>query len=435
MTSPSNKFVLNSHESIIESFSPKIQSNSFKEESATIISHLDLSSIGEKELSFVRSDSSSSNSSKRSSNSSKRSSNSSKRSSNSSRTHDYEAECELFIQIVTDIFEADEIGEASIYSVIGETELQGATGDESIVAVINIYNGEELCASFEYLADEKLITITEIARCSDVDTSIAGSGTHIINNMKKVYFDLKAELQTDIKMVIESDQADIHIRVGKNTHSISLTWLYLFSRGQSWYNKLGFREAHFDENSELINDFIHRPANSVFTKDDIDQLKVYHILSDDADSVQEVYARIMQRIKEITNEPSKKKVKEFTFFNEFLLRTKAFFVFETMPLEQRNLFHRKFRHIRFQDTLGLGRRPFPSFKKRWRQKNPYFSTFSTFSTFKKSHKRAKKSYSKKRLLRNNSKKYTFKKRLHQNNSQKYTFKKRLLRTKSKKNKK
>ena len=418
MTSPSNKFVLNSHESIIESFSPKIQSNSFKEESATIISHLDLSSIGEKELSFVRSDSSSSNSSKRS--------------SNSSRTHDYEAECELFIQIVTDIFEADEIGEASIYSVIGETELQGATGDESIVAVINIYNGEELCASFEYLADEKLITITEIARCSDDDTSIAGSGTHIINNMKKVYFDLKAELQTDIKMVIESDQADIYIRVGKNTHSISLTWLYLFSRGQSWYNKLGFREAHFDENSELINDFIHRPANSVFTKDDIDQLKVYHILSDDADSVQEVYARIMQRIKEITNEPSKKKVKEFTFFNEFLLRTKAFFVFETMPLEQRNLFQRKFRHIRFQDTLGLGRRPFPSLKKRWRQKNPYFSTFSTF---KKSHKRAKKSYSKKRLLRTKSKKYTFKKRLHQNNSQKYTFKKRLLRTKSKKNKK
>jgi hypothetical protein len=297
MSSPSNKSVLNSRESIIESFSPKIQSNSFKEESATIISHLDLTSIGERELSFVRSDSSSST---------KRSSNSSKRSSNSSRTDDYEGECELFIQIVTDIFETDEIGDASIYSVVGDTEDHGASGDESIVAVIQIFNDEDLCASFEYLTDEKLITITQINRCSDDDTSIAGSGNHIINNIKKVYFALKTELKTDIKMIIEYDQAVLDIIVAEKEYSISLSFLYIFSQGQSWYNKLGFKEENFDENSELINDFIHRSANSVCKKEDIDQLKDYHLLSDEEDSIQKVYARIMRRIREISNNPSKK---------------------------------------------------------------------------------------------------------------------------------
>jgi hypothetical protein len=69
---------------------------------------------------------------------------------------------------------------------------------------------------------------------------------------------------------------------------------------------LGFKEENFDENSELINDFIHRSANSVCKKEDIDQLKDYHLLSDEEDSIQKVYARIMRRIREISNNPSKK---------------------------------------------------------------------------------------------------------------------------------
>jgi len=441
MLESGNKMVSNSHDTYLESKSPKIQSNSFKEKSATIISHLDLNSIGQAELSFIRSDSSSSKSSPKSKSSSK---SKSSKSSNSSKSNDYEAECELFIQIVTDIFNPDEIGDASIYSVVGDMEEHGASDEQSIVAVINIFNKdtEEICASFEFLSDEKLITITEINRCSD--EGIEGSGTHIINNIKKAYFTLKSELKTEIKMVIESDQSEIIVFIDEKKDFIGLSYLYLFSKGQSWYNKLGFREANFDENSELINDFIHRQANSVFKKEDIKKLKDYHVLLNEDDSVQQVYARIMRRIREISNNPSKKILKEFTFFREFSIRTRVFFLFETITEEQRKLFQRKFSNITFQDTVGLGRHP---------------------STFKKSHKarspagllkRAKKSSFKKRLLRSKKKKSSFKKKMQRNKSQNYTFKKshkarspagllkiakkssfkkRLLRTKSKKNKK
>jgi hypothetical protein len=268
------------------------------------------------------------------------------------------------------------------------------------------------------LSDAKLITITEIKRCSDNPRE--GSGTHIINNIKKVYFDLKSELKTDIKMVIESDQSLINIIVAEKEHSISLSWLYIFSRGQSWYNMLGFREGNFDENSRLINDFIHRPANSVFKKDDINQLKHYRVLLNEEDSVQEIYAKIMRRIREISNNPSKKILKEFTFYKEFTIRTRVDFLSNSMTEEQMKLFQRKFTEITFQDTVGLGRRPFPSFytfKKSHKARSPAgLLQIAKKSSFKKSI--AKKSSFKKRLLRSKKKKSSFKKKMQRNKSQK-----------------
>ncbi len=93
---------------------------------------------------------------------------------------------------------------------------------------------------------------------------------------------------------------------------------------------------------------------------------------------------------------------------------------------QMQTFMLKFKDLIFQDTLGLGRLPFPSFSTFNAKKSSFKKRFlrskskkTYFSTFKKSK----------------AKKTIFKKKMQRNKRKTSSFKKRLLQTKSKKNKK
>ena len=41
-----------------------------------------------------------------------------------------------------------------------------------------------------------------------------------------------------------------------NHLNISISWLYLFTTGETWYNSKGFIENNYKENTKLMNEFI-----------------------------------------------------------------------------------------------------------------------------------------------------------------------------------
>jgi hypothetical protein len=60
--------------------------------------------------------------------------------------------------------------------------------------------------------------------------------------------------QKNVKMKIRLDEAELQFLGIKR----SLSWLYLFKSGESWYNSKGYYEKNYEENKLLIHEFIHQ---------------------------------------------------------------------------------------------------------------------------------------------------------------------------------
>ena len=359
-----------------------------KPQAAELISQLDLTSIRSSKSSSSKSNSSKSNSSK---SSSAKSSSSKKVFSSSSELSfikdkspdkkeedeeedeedidEYTFECELFIKIITEVFERSEIVDASIYGLF--TDINSDMGTPIAIANIgNITNDKDMtCAIIEYDADEKKIYIQQIARCSDSEISSMdkrgeqGSGLHIISKMKQVYFEFKEELDKDIEMIIGSDEALILIPIGerRKNFKISLSWLTLFSSGQTWYNKQGFREPNFDLNTEAVSEFIVEPIISVVKSEKcIDDLIRYGLLKDredDSEIVKSVFTVVLKRLKIISFETNNSKsgiatddaIAEMNAYNELLNQSKL-----TFTKEAPRGFYMKFKELVFIEDSGLG---------------------------------------------------------------------------------
>ena len=275
-------------------------------------------------------------------------------------------ECELFIEIITDVFENDDIIDASIYGLFAEVN----SDMDTPIAIINIGNAtndkDMVCAIIEYDSDEKTIIIQQIARCSDSEISSLGkrgeqgSGLHIISKMKEVFFAFRSALKKDIKMIIDSDEANILIpNSKKGTNQIfSLGWLSLFSCGQTWYNKLGFREPSFDVNSEAINEFIRQPINAVVSEKIMDKLHKYKV-GNGSDSVKDIFSLVLTRIKAISFAAHKSKtgiasasaIAELNVYDDLLQQSIAKFN-EGVT----HSFFKKFKKVPFVDDAGVGKR-------------------------------------------------------------------------------
>ena len=292
---------------------------------------------------------------------------------------DLVTECELFIEIITDIFENDDIVDASIYGLFAEVN----SDMDTPIAVVNIGNAtndkDMVCAIIEYDSDEKTIIIQQIARCSDSEISSLGkrgeqgSGMHIISKMKEVFFAFKSALKKDIKMIIGSDEANILIPISKkgtnqiSSLSISLGWMSLFSCGQTWYNKLGFREASFVANSEVIDEYIQQPISAVVSKKIMDKLHKYGI--SDSGTVKDVFSLVLTHIKAIsvathkskTGVASRHDIAELNVYDDLLNHCNNSF-----RKEAPHSFFTKFKNVPFVDDAGVG-------KKKKRTKKTYKS--------------------------------------------------------------
>jgi len=280
------------------------------------------------------------------------------------------AECELFIEIITEIFTKADIVDASIYGLFTDINSDRDT-PFAVINIGNITNDKDMtCAIIEYDAAEKTIYIQQIVRCSDSEISSIdkrgeqGSGQHIMSKMKEVFFDFKSTLGKDVKMVIESDEANILFPISKkrDTKVISLSWMSLFSTGQTWYNKLGFREANYVLNTEAVAEFIAEPLSAVVSKKMIDDLRTYGLINDsesDSESVKTVFSKIMRRLKIISFEANNSKsgivsdddIIELNLYEDLLKHCIAKF-----NREAPRSFYLKFKDIPFVNDSGVGKR-------------------------------------------------------------------------------
>ena len=280
------------------------------------------------------------------------------------------AECELFIKIITEIFTKTDIVDASIYGLFTDINSDRDT-PFAVINIGNITNDKDMtCAIIEYDSAEKTIYIQQISRCSDSEISSIdkrgeqGSGHHIMSKMKEVFFDFRSTLGKDVKMVIESDEANILFPISKNRDNkvISLSWMSLFSTGQTWYNKLGFREANYVLNTEAVSEFIAEPLSAVFSKKMIDDLRTYGHINEsdsDSDSVKTVFSKIMRRLKIISFEANNSKsgivsdddIIELKLYEDLLKHCIAKF-----NREAPRSFYSKFKDIPFVNDSGVGKR-------------------------------------------------------------------------------
>jgi hypothetical protein len=233
------------------------------------------------------------------------------------------------------------------------------------------------CAIIEYDSAEKTIYIQQIVRCSDSEISSIdkrgeqGSGQHIMSKMKEVFFDFRSTLGKDVKMVIESDEANILFPISKNrdTKIISLSWMSLFSTGQTWYNKLGFREANYVLNTEAVAEFIAEPLGAVVSKKMIDDLRTYGLINEsesESESVKTVFSKIMRRLKIISFEANNSKsgivtdddIIELNLYEDLLKHCIAKF-----NREAPRSFYSKFKDIPFVNDSGVGKRKRKGVKK------------------------------------------------------------------------
>jgi hypothetical protein len=270
------------------------------------------------------------------------------------------ADCELFVEIITEIFEKDEILDASIYGVFSEIN---DDYDDIYVAVINIGNNTNgiPCAIIEYDSYEKQITIQQISRCSDSEISSTvsrgeqGSGMHIMSKIKEVFFDFKAALDKDVKMIIDSDEANILIPISKKKKiNISMGWLFLFSTGQTWYNKLGFREAEYAVHSEIVNEFIRQPIVPIIPAKFVSDLNKYDLAVAADESISHIFSRVLNRIKKLSlesNSSSTFHYKELTFYNALLTH-----IIDEFDKVAPKTFRSKFKHVPFINDAGRGLR-------------------------------------------------------------------------------
>jgi hypothetical protein len=166
-------------------------------------------------------------------------------------------ECETFIEVLSQMLE-DNV-DASIYCA-SPNKINISCDDPYAQIYILNKNTQKDCAAMCFIASEKIIHITQIDRCSDKILPEQGTGTDIVKKIIAVGNEFRQYLGsgTMLKIMIDSDQSELTIK----DEYFDLYWLYIFATGETWYNSLGFREDKYDDNTQLINEFIDAPPVS-----------------------------------------------------------------------------------------------------------------------------------------------------------------------------
>ena len=150
----------------------------------------------------------------------------------------------------------------------------------------DVENQGDLCLNFYFYFEPE----TEDIYIERAFTSTCGgvTGTEILNKMGMVFLLLKRKYEVTMK--IRLDEAELKFLGIKK----SLSWLYLFKRGESWYNSKGYKEHNYDKNKQLIEEFIRRKVVDVYNKEELDL--IYSI--SDQETIQALFIKICDILKE-----------------------------------------------------------------------------------------------------------------------------------------
>lgn len=165
-------------------------------------------------------------------------------SSTSSKSLSIELSSEIIIDALTSIFGSD-------YRI------------EQIDSMIfSIHLGDLRCIEFSiHLKKPPEIQIDYLDNCkSDESDSKKGTGTHTIHQIIEFAKTMrKMPGFKDTQLFIKTDASRLKFRVEENELTLPLHALFVLTRGQSWYNSLGFFETGYEENRELAERYINSP--------------------------------------------------------------------------------------------------------------------------------------------------------------------------------
>lgn len=172
-----------------------------------------------------------------------------------------------------------------------------ATFDENLIEFFVFKNEEgeegELCLNFYFDPDDIYIERAFTSKCGHV------TGTDLLNKMGMVFLLLRDRYpDLGVTMKIRLDEAELKFLEIKR----SLSWLYLFKSGESWYNSKGYYEKYYEENKELMNEFIRQ--NVIDAYDEEERGLITSILGSISDqkTIRTLFIQICDTLKRLKRE-------------------------------------------------------------------------------------------------------------------------------------
>jgi hypothetical protein len=158
--------------------------------------------------------------------------------------------------------------------------------DEYIVEMNGIH-----CTEISIDSLNQQIIVKGIYKCSP--RGFLGSGKYIVQSL------VELSTQMGYQLVIEYDVSRISIDKGV---SISLSGLYLLSKGQSWYNSMGFQEPNFERIFECCSHYISTTQTKILIKDKnyYSQYPIFQPIIEDivflgrSNTIRNIYERVMK---------------------------------------------------------------------------------------------------------------------------------------------
>jgi vacuolar-type H+-ATPase subunit F/Vma7 len=124
--------------------------------------------------------------------------------------------------------------------------------EENEVFKIKNNNGKDcFILSFE----DPTLYIENLYECRSSSNRSDNKGSGTTNIQKIISFCKKFHYAIGLQ---DESYLTIYLN-GQTKTKISLSLLYIFSTGESWYNKLGIKEIGYDDNTTKILDFINEP--------------------------------------------------------------------------------------------------------------------------------------------------------------------------------
>jgi len=150
----------------------------------------------------------------------------------------------------------------------------------------------ELCLIFNFDPDDIYIERALTSKCGDV------TGTDLLNKMGMVFLILR-ERYPHVITKIRLDEAELKFLGIKR----SLSWLYLFKSGESWYNSKGYYEdkgenkLNYNKNKVLIDKFIHQKVVVAYNEEELDLISSILGSISDQETIQTLFIKICDILK------------------------------------------------------------------------------------------------------------------------------------------
>ena len=173
---------------------------------------------------------------------------------------------------------------------------------------IRITNLEKKCLLLEIEPrGDKIFIIVDLLNKCNLNDNVVGSGSY---NMKQLK--LLADAHSEYVIEIADDSSEVTIITDCKECIFSLKMMFIMSKGETWYNILGFHEKNYTENTRMLKNFIEKPIEEIddFLEAPIETSSFINYLKTDkkfkGKSIKEVFTLLFNFIKQICKVPTGK---------------------------------------------------------------------------------------------------------------------------------